>query len=61
MDIFEPSGSKALEEEDSKLKRLLVDALLDNAALFYSQIDVKFSVVKRILQLFLRKVFLIKR
>jgi|KBSMisStaDraftv2_1062788.scaffolds.fasta_scaffold3348530_1 hypothetical protein len=61
MDIFGPSGSKTPEEDDSKLKRLLVDALLDNAALFYYQIDVKFSVAKRILQLFLRKVFLIKR
>lgn len=33
MDVSEAKRLKALEDENSKLKRLLADALLDNAAL----------------------------
>lgn len=33
MDVSEAKRLKALENENSKLKRLLADALLDNAAL----------------------------
>jgi putative transposase len=33
MDVSDAKRLKALEEENSKLKRLLADALLDNAAL----------------------------
>jgi putative transposase len=33
MEVSEAKRLKALEEENSKLKRLLADALLDNAAL----------------------------
>jgi putative transposase len=33
MDVSDGKRLKALEEENSKLKRLLADALLDNAAL----------------------------
>lgn len=33
MDVSDAKHLKALEEENSKLKRLLADALLDNAAL----------------------------
>ena len=33
MDVSEARRLKALEDENSKLKRLLADALLDNAAL----------------------------
>ena len=33
MDLSNAKRLKALEEENSKLKRLLTDALLDNAAL----------------------------
>lgn len=33
MDVSEAKRLRALEEENSKLKRLLADAMLDNAAL----------------------------
>jgi putative transposase len=33
MDVFEANRLRALEEENNKLKELLADALLDNAAL----------------------------
>ena len=33
MDVSEAKRLKALEDENSKLKRLLADAMLDNAAL----------------------------
>jgi putative transposase len=33
MDVSEAKRLKALETENSKLKRLLADAMLDNAAL----------------------------
>jgi putative transposase len=33
MDVSEAKKLKALEDENSKLKRLLADAILDNAAL----------------------------
>ena len=33
MDVSDAKRLKALEEENSKLRRLLADALLDNAAL----------------------------
>ena len=33
MDVSEAKRLKALEEENTKLKRLLADAMLDNAAL----------------------------
>ncbi len=33
MEVSEAKRLKALEEENNKLKRLLADALLDNAAL----------------------------
>ncbi len=33
MDVSEAKKLKALEDENSKLKRLLADAMLDNAAL----------------------------
>jgi putative transposase len=33
MDVSDAKRLKALEEENSKLKRLLADTLLDNAAL----------------------------
>ena len=33
MDVSEAKKLKALEEENAKLKRLLADAMLDNAAL----------------------------
>ena len=33
MDVSEARRLRALEEENSKLKRLLADAMLDNAAL----------------------------
>ncbi len=33
MDVSEAKGLRQLEEENSRLKRLLADAMLDNAAL----------------------------